>query len=189
MKKDTTSPILLLAIVGSGLAIYLYYRKTVASGSFEDFLNRLREGNSMKISDTSGITADPNTWPKGDKIWDICRAIAFAEGANISGSNPDKLNNPGDISDGSVTFAYLIPEFHSGSVITHFPDKATGWQWLYNKVQRHVSGKSSTYPQEISVSEFAQKYASDWQNWVANVSQHLGINDPNSITFSQYVNS
>jgi len=37
-----------------------------------------------------GITNDAATWPTGDKIWDVCRAIAIAEGANVAGSNPDR---------------------------------------------------------------------------------------------------
>ena len=29
------------------------------------------------------ITNDPATWPQGDRIWNIARAIAYAEGANV----------------------------------------------------------------------------------------------------------
>ena len=178
------------AVVGlSLLAYYLYQQKQLGNdGSIVDFLTNFEQGNS-NMTDISGITSDPNTWPKGDKIWDICRAIAFAEGANVPGSNPDRLNNPGDISDGSVTFAALIPEFHSGSVVTHFPDKSTGWQWLYNKVKNHINGDSTVYPADLSILAFAQKYAGNWQNWVSNVASYLKISDPSSITFSQYVNS
>ena len=45
------------------------------------------------------ITNDPATWPTGDRSWDLARAIAQTEGASIAGSVPDRLNNPGDISD------------------------------------------------------------------------------------------
>src|SRR6266403_1907032 len=64
------------------------------------------------------ITFDPATWPSGDRVWNVCRAIAHAEGADVEGSNPDRLNNPGDISDGALTYGF---EFHSGSSLTTFP--------------------------------------------------------------------
>src|SRR5258708_26462293 len=83
------------------------------------------------------ITFDESTWPSGDRVWNVCRAIARAEGANIEGSNPDRLNNPGDISDGGLTYGF---EWHSGSSVTKFPDKQTGWQWLYSKISNAAAG-------------------------------------------------
>lgn len=118
------------------------------------------------------ITHDPATWPTGDKIWDVCRAIAKAEGANIEGSNPDRLNNPGDISDGDGTFG---SEHHTGSEVTHFPDKETGWKWLYGKIKRAKEGRSSVYLPTLTWAQFAQKYAGDWENWVNNVTKELSV--------------
>lgn len=121
-----------------------------------------------------GITNDFSTWPTGDRIWDVCRAIATAEGANIAGSNPDRLNNPGDISDGSLTYGF---ELHSGSAVTKFPDKQTGWQWLYKKIKSDlVDGTSVVYSPDMTWAQFAQKYAGDWQNWLNNVTSQLGVN-------------
>jgi hypothetical protein len=119
------------------------------------------------------ITNDPATWPTGDKVWDVCRAIAIAEGANIAGSNPDKLNNPGDISDGSLTYGF---ELHSGSSVTKFPDKSTGWNWLYAKIQNAlVNGSSQIYSPDMTWTQLAQKYSGDWQKWVNNVTSQLGV--------------
>jgi len=129
------------------------------------------------------ISADPNTWPSGDPIWNIARAIAMAEGANVPGSNPDRLNNPGDISDGVQTFG---AEFHSGSHVTHFPDKQTGWQWLYNKIQNAASGASSVFGPTMTWFQFGQHYAPpNWQVWASNVAAALGV-DPNS-TLAEYL--
>lgn len=126
-----------------------------------------------------GITNDPATWPTGDKIWDVCRAIAMAEGANVPGSNPDRLNNPGDISDGSLTFG---SEIHSGSSVTKFPDKQTGWKWLYSKIKTDfVDGGSMIYSPDMTWTQFAQKYAGDWQDWVANVTSELGISETDRV--------
>lgn len=130
------------------------------------------------------VTTDENTWPSGDKIWDICRAIACAEGYNVASSNPFRLNNPGDISDGANTFGF---ESHSGSNITTFPDAATGWNWLYTKISNHVNGKSTVFPASMTVDLFAKKYAANWQNWESNVCTKLRILP--SSTFAQYVNS
>lgn len=147
------------------------------------------EGSSTvtNIQDTPGwednITTDPATWPSGDRVWNICRAIAIAEGYNAANSNPFRLHNPGDLSDGASYFGY---EDHSGSRVTKFPDAATGWNWLYDKISNHISGKSSTYPVGMTVSQFAQKYAANWQNWQRNVGFQLGI-DPTKSTFASYV--
>jgi hypothetical protein len=69
------------------------------------------------------ITSDRSTWPTGDRIWDVARAIATAEGYDHPESNPFRLNNPGDISDCYLQFG---GEQHSGSNVTRFPDPETG---------------------------------------------------------------
>lgn len=118
------------------------------------------------------ITFDPATWPTGDKIWDVCRAIAKAEGANVEGSNPDRLNNPGDISDGAHLYG---SEQHSGSAVTHFPDKVTGWHWLYAKIERAKDGDSHTFSPYMTWAMFAHKYAVKWVPWLHTVTDTLGV--------------
>jgi hypothetical protein len=130
------------------------------------------------------ITNDPNTWPSGDRIWLICHAIATAEGANIAGSNPDRLNNPGDISDHALQYG---SELHSGSLITRFPDKLTGWNALHDKISNIAAGNSKVYSATDSWETFASKYAGNSSAWLANVTQILGV-DPNS-TLADYVNA
>lgn len=130
------------------------------------------------------ITNDRDTWPTGDKIWNIAQAIAIAEGADIAGSNPDRLNNPGDISDGAKTFG---SEFHSGSNVTHFPDKATGWNWLYDKLKNISTNSSSVYSPDMTWTQIAQKWAGNWQAWQENVTHDLGVGT--NSTFADYINS
>jgi len=125
------------------------------------------------------ITNNPDSWPTGDKVWDVCRAIALAEGANVAGSNPDRLNNPGDISDGGLSYGF---EVHSGSSVTKFPDKHTGWMALYAKIDNaFVSAKSLVYSPDMTWTQFAQKYAGDWQNWLNNVTNNLGVSPDNRV--------
>ena len=135
------------------------------------------------MSGTTQITNDPATWPTGDRVWDICRAIAFAEGAHRAGQNPDVLNNPGDLSDGAETFGF---QEHSGSRVTTFPDKATGWGWLRDKVNNIVTGQSKTYSVSDTWQQVAQKWAGDWRNWLKNVTRELDVS-PQS-TPADYVN-
>src|SRR5258707_6736343 len=121
----------------------------------------------------SGITFDESTWPSGDRVWNVCRAIARAEGANVEGDNPDRLTNLGDISDDGITYGF---EPHSGSSVTKFPDKETGWQWLYNKIQNaFVLGKSHVYSPSMTWTQLAQKWAANWRPWLDEVSGSLGV--------------
>lgn len=128
------------------------------------------------------ITSDSGTWPSGDAYWNIARAIAFAEGANVKGSAPDRNNNPGDISDGSGTYGF--DPLVSDSKVTRFPDKDTGWKWLYQKIANAALGRSSVYSPDMTWNQIAQKWAGNWQVWVTNVTRYLGV-DPNS-TLRQY---
>lgn len=181
------------AMVAVGVAIALYFKSSASDGTNEadqapDLEDpSLQSDESMPVNLQSGdggeITSDRSTWPTGDRIWNIAQAIAIAEGANVPGSNPDRLNNPGDISDGAGTFG---SQAHSGSNVTTFPDKETGWSWLYNKLENIARGKSHVFSPSMTWEEFAQKYAGNWQNWVNNVTRELGV-DPSS-TFGDYVN-
>ena len=123
-------------------------------------------------SHTMTITHDESTWPTGDKVWDVCRAIARAEGANVEGDNPDRLNNPGDISDGARLYG---SEFHSGSAATRFPDKVTGWNWLYGKVSRISQGESVMYPLSLTWIGLAKKWAGNCHPWALVVTDTLGV--------------
>jgi hypothetical protein len=118
------------------------------------------------------VPTDYDTWPGGDAIWDVARAIAIAEGYGPPMNNPTRLCNPGDISDGASQYGF---EDHSGSKVTHFPDHATGWNWLYNKLLNVQAGGSKVYSNNMTWTQFAQKYAGNWQAWVNNVTRELSV--------------
>lgn len=135
------------------------------------------------INMTSAI--NPNdvwTWPSGDALWTIARAIALAEGYNRAGSVPQRLHNPGDLSDGANTFGF---EYHSGSNVTTFPNDETGWEWLHAKLQRIDSNGSQVYSRDMTWEQIAQKWAGNWQAWANNVCSALGVNTDS--TFGDYV--
>jgi DNA-binding CsgD family transcriptional regulator len=116
--------------------------------------------------------ANRATWPTGDKLWTLAQAIAVAEGYGPPANNPTRLCNPGDISDGQHLYG---SEAHSGSQVTHFPDQQTGWNWLHDKLQNIFNGSSRVFRPAMTFEQFAQTYAGDWQNWLANVTGELKI--------------
>lgn len=128
----------------------------------------------------------PDTWPTGDPIWDVCNAIAKAEGYDQTSAAPFKLNNPGDLSPGDEHgFATSGPsEFHGGSYVIHFATAGDGWQALYTKISNIVQGASNVYDVEWTWEQIGAKYAAD-ANWARNVAANLGV-DPTS-TLSDYI--
>lgn len=144
--------------------------------------------NSDSSLTGSQITNDPSTWPGDDRIWNICAAVALAEGYNLGeGTAPYDLNNPGDLSpgdeDGQRTNG---AQPHGGSFVIVFQFAEGGWQALYHKFSRIVNGQSSAYPQSWTWSQVARRYAGNSDAWVRNVTGYLGV-DPSS-TPASYVN-
>jgi hypothetical protein len=116
------------------------------------------------------VPTDPDTWPGGDAIWDVARAIAHQEGYGVSMANaPTRNNNPGDISDGFSQFGGETLD----SKITHFPDPDTGWNWLYNKLKNVHDGKSKVFSNNMTWAQFGKSYASD-PNWANGMTRYLG---------------
>lgn len=128
--------------------------------------------NSDASLTSTPITEDQSTWPGSDKIWEICAAIAVAEGYDQgAGTVPFDLNNPGDISDYAGTYG---SQKHSGSNVTTFPTAEIGWQKLYEKISNMVTGKSKMYSGK-TWTQVAQIWAGDWENWLNNVTEYLGV--------------
>lgn len=171
--------VILIAVV---LGLYYLYDSGQLNASSLDFTGQSGDGDNFEDPmgnqfSASVITNDPSTWPQGDIAWNVARAIAIAEGYNIPNSNPYRLNNPGDLSDGSQTFGF---EPHSGSKVTKFPDAATGWQWLHDKIVRAVNGGSYVYNPDMTWYQIGSKWAPpNAAIWAENVARQLGV-DPNS---------
>ena len=141
----------------------------------------------------SSITNVPGTWPgpqaayPNAAVWDICTAVALAEGYNGGpGVAPYDLNNPGDLSPGDEAGQAVAgpPENHDGSDIIDFATVEAGFIALYVKFFNIVTGNSKVYPKTATWSQVAAKYAGDSTNWLKNVTNYLGV-DPSS-TPAQY---
>ncbi len=137
----------------------------------------------------SPITNDPSTWPGSDKVWNICAAVAIAEGYNELGSVPYSLNNPGDLSPGDEDGQSVCgnPQAHSGSAIIVFCTAESGWTALYTKFTNIIAGRSSVYASSLTWAQVGKIYAGDSASWITNVTNYLGV-DPSS-TPAQYINS
>ncbi len=125
--------------------------------------------------------SDRSTWPAGDRVWQLAQAIAVAEGYGASDTNgPTRNHNPGDISDGAATFGN-DPAIKDSRVTT-FPDDATGWKWLYHKLENILAGGSKVYSPSMTFLQFAQKYAGDSANWVRNVTNDLSVDQNQTLS-------
>jgi hypothetical protein len=133
------------------------------------------------------FTSDPASWPSGDALWNVAQAIAYAEGANVRGSAPDRFNNPGDLSKGDehgqVVSGYTT--LSDGENLIIFATKTNGWTALYTKLQGIDQGRSSVYSGDMTWNQIGQSYAGNSATWAQNVAARLGV-DPNS-TFNSYV--
>jgi hypothetical protein len=179
-------PLVLIAVV-SAVGLFAYLESTGAIGAAasdpaETIDTTAPVADVPLINDSGEVTmivnTDQSTWPTGDKVWQFAHAIALAEGYEVENSVPSRLHNPGDISDGRLTFG---SESHDGSNVTTFPDDATGWKWLYNKLTNALTGKSTVFKPTMTFWEFAQKYAGDSTDWARNVCNHLGVNESDVI--------
>jgi hypothetical protein len=155
---------------------------------------------AVNISDQSltgsFITENPTTWPgssfayANDKVWNICTAVALAEGFNLgAGAAPFDLNNPGDLSPGDEAGQPTAgpAQSHGGSNIIYFKTSEGGFVALYHKFNNIVNGDSSVYPVDWTWNQVASRYAGNSQSWLNNVTAYLGV-DPET-TPEQYVNS
>jgi hypothetical protein len=127
------------------------------------------------------ITYDPETWPRGDKTWDLARAIAQTEGANVQGSVPDYFNNPGDISDFLKEYG---GGYHDGSWVTEFLTKFIGWTALYEKLNNCRRGVSHVYLPTMTFEQFAKKWAGNSTMWCKDVTTILKVSP--SMTLQEY---
>lgn len=192
--------IVILLLVFLGVATGQSSATAASSGDSSTGNSNNETGVTVSNSDQSltgsFITSDPATWPgasvqyPNDKVWNICTAVALAEGFNRGpGAAPYDLNNPGDLSPGDEAGQATggPPQQHDGSSIICFATCEGGFIALYVKFSRIVSGSSKVYPASWTWAQVAKEYAGDASAWLANVTNYLGVSA--SSKPSDYVNS
>lgn len=111
------------------------------------------------------------------KVRRFAGAIAYAEGfwdlemQVRAGSRPARANNPGDLEGKNWP-----DQTGNDGPYAVFASLAAGWAALYGMVRRDLSGKSSTYSPDMTISDYAWTYTATEQDaWSENVSAFLGI--------------
>ena len=100
----------------------------------------------------------------------IADAIAYAEGFYVSGSRPQRNNNPGDLTRDITGTA-----IGNDGIYMVYGNAGDGWDALYQQV-RLMFGGSSIYNSAMSIAEMASHYTSTEQSaWAANVASRLGV--------------
>lgn len=107
-------------------------------------------------------------------------AIAHAEGfyevrPDGDPNLPQRCNNPGDLTDdGDIGYGTARSKGFGAANITIYPSAIDGWNALYRKIRRALSGSSRTYTLDMSIEQFGWTYARDVK-WAPNVAARLGI--------------
>jgi len=108
----------------------------------------------------------------------VARAFAKAEGffdPNHPNDVPRRAHNPGDLTDdGDVGLGTIQTAGPFGAKITIYATDSDGWNALYRKVRRMLSGSSHSYPIALTIAEVAIKYSGD-PHWGKIVAAELGI--------------
>lgn len=106
-----------------------------------------------------------------DRVNRLADAIAFAEGFYVSGSRPNRNNNPGDL---TKTLGFPSSGFDGMYVV--FQTLADGWSALRKQVSMMLDGSSSIYNPNMTIWEMAQRYTTtDQVPWATNVAAKLGV--------------
>ena len=96
----------------------------------------------------------------------LANAIAKAEGT------APFANNPGSLTAGDVPAGNITGTFNNAGVVI-IDSIENGWSFLKDKLDNILTGGSSVYSPDMTISEFAQTYtggdnADGWANSVAN---------------------
>lgn len=175
-------PEVAIAVMITLVAAYLLFSADSQS-PIASLVDSFSDGGSggSGIPSSSGAGAALPGAPIQSKVIQFAQAIAHAEGFGIPGTVPTRFHNPGDLGPGDCGSECISSTFTAGSNVCQLKDDDTGWRLLYAKLQRIFDGRSSVYNVNMTFTQFAQKYAGDWQNWVNNVTRVLGVTPQTTI--------
>lgn len=109
----------------------------------------------------------PTSYP--EPIRQFAAAIARQEGFYVSGSIPQRANNPGDL---KIPNMPTLP----GTSITQFPSADAGWNALYRQLHLILTGRSSFYNLDMTIADMGRVWTVTEQGpWSTNVASFLGV--------------
>jgi hypothetical protein len=130
------------------------------------------------FGDSGGSVSGPNS---GNPFIDaLANAIAKAEGANPS------INNPGDLTSGDVPSGQQTGVFNSAGVAI-IDTIENGWNALTSKLSNILSGNSSVYNPDMTISQLAQTYTGGDNSdaWASTVAGQLGVTPDTTLSDAQ----
>lgn len=119
-------------------------------------------------------------WP--DSVLKVAKAFSVAEGFGDPDAVPTRANNPGDVT-GADANGFQTNGVVNKEGVVRFVNLVDGWEALYVKVNRMLSGKSYVYPLTMTLEQVGMKYSGGDVNWAQNVADYLGV--PTTTTLTQ----
>src|SRR5258708_3694473 len=109
---------------------------------------------------------------QSSRIQSLAQAIARTEGFGVKHAIPTRYHNPGNLRPHGV----ILPGQHglSPGGYAIFKTDADGWAALENQLLMILEGRSKMLHADMSIRQFAKRYATNWQIWAKNVSKQLG---------------
>jgi hypothetical protein len=164
--------------------------------------NQQRQQNGANVDSTQGdspdfaqpVPADTSSIESAG-IAALARGIARGEGFLVSGSLPQRSNNPGDL---TKSFGNAVTGVANKEGVLIFATVQDGWNALYSQLGLIFSGNSKVYNKDMSIWEFAYTWTLGRQpatqeerisvaGWAASVLEEL--NKEPSITTALTVDS
>lgn len=106
-----------------------------------------------------------------DAVRLMSEGIAIAEGYYVTGSRPNRNNNPGDLTV-DITGTGIGKD--GPFIVYGSPDD--GWKALYRQVEMMFTNASRIYNSNMTIRQIAEKYTTtDQLAWAQNVANELGI--------------
>jgi len=106
-----------------------------------------------------------------DAINAMADAIAYAEGFYVTGSRPQRDNNPGDMTKDLIGRAVGM----DGAFVV-YANAQDGWDNLKQQISLIFNDASQIYNSDMTIYQIAQKYTTtDQLAWAQNVASRLGV--------------
>jgi hypothetical protein len=108
-----------------------------------------------------------------DRVNDLARAIAKAEGFGVKGAVPTRTHNPGDIrSTNGVRYPGQVGLNKQYYVV--FKNDRAGWSALRHQIEKIIAGESGFYNVNMTLKQLGRKYATS-PRWAKSIAHNLGV--------------